>query len=93
MNESSEMFGFNKYMQINSQRQGFDSAAAERIFYEEKEDESASASSDSADMDDDDYDEAFEGAVSVITNKDAREIALKAYKSRKASRKSKRGGK
>lgn len=40
------------------------------------------------DVADFDYDDdSLEGAVSVITNKDAREIALKAYKTRKANKK------
>jgi hypothetical protein len=38
-------------------------------------------------------DDGLEGAVSIIANKDAREIALKAYKTRKAVKKAGKRGK
>lgn len=64
--------------------------SSESDYYDDIEEEGESdAVFDDADAEDD----SLEGAVSVIANKDARDVALKAYKARKAAKKVGKKGK
>jgi hypothetical protein len=69
-------------MSQRSSDPGFDSDKAEAAYYDDSIDKAVASMAV-----DDTYDESLEGAVSVIANKEAREIALKAYKAGKAAKK------